>query len=121
VDCNAAVVVNKTQLSKFVHEDTQDRVVPIISASAPYKPQIERWMLNNITRAAPSIGKIVGKGKYASVLWVLNPDRGTYYEIREARPLPASTRRGSYRPSRKNANGSAAATWRSLSLGKPAG
>ena len=31
----------------------------------PYKPKIERWMLNNIRRAAPSIGKIVGKGKYA--------------------------------------------------------
>ena len=31
-------------------------------------------------RAAPSLGKIVGKGKYASVLWVLNPDRDTYYE-----------------------------------------
>ena len=32
--------------------------------------------------AAPSVGKIVGKGKYAGVLWVLNHDRDTYYQIR---------------------------------------
>ena len=42
-------------------------------------------MLNNIRRAAPSVGKIVGKGKYAGVLWLLNPDRDTYYQIREAK------------------------------------
>jgi hypothetical protein len=42
-------------------------------------------MLNNIRRAAPSVGKIVGKGKYAGVLWVLNPDRDTYYQIRPRR------------------------------------
>ena len=51
----------------------------------PYKPKIKRWMLNNIRRAAPSVGKIVGKGKYAGVLWVLNPDRDTYYQIRPRR------------------------------------
>jgi hypothetical protein len=59
----------------------------------PYKPKIERWMLNNIRRAAPSIEKIVGKGKYASVLWVLNPDRDTYYEIREAKTKAYAARR----------------------------
>ena len=32
-------------------------------AQSPYKPKIERSMLNNIRRAAPSIGKIVGKGE----------------------------------------------------------
>ena len=50
-------------------------------------------MLNNIRRAAPSIGKIVGKGKYASVLWVLNPDRDTYYQIREAKTKAYAARR----------------------------
>ena len=59
----------------------------------PYKPKIKRWMLNNIRRAAPSVGKIVGKGKYASVLWVLNPDRDTYYEIREAKTKAYAARR----------------------------
>jgi hypothetical protein len=50
-------------------------------------------LLNNIRRAAPSIGRIVGKGKYASVLWVLNPDRDTYYEIREAKTKAYAARR----------------------------
>ena len=59
----------------------------------PYKTKIKRWMLNNIRRAAPSVGKIVGKGKYASVLWVLNPDRDTYYEIREAKTKAYAARR----------------------------
>ena len=59
----------------------------------PYKPKIKRWMLNDIRRAAPSVGKIVGKGKYASVLWVLNPDRDTYYEIREAKTKAYAARR----------------------------
>jgi hypothetical protein len=54
-------------------------------AQPSHKPKIKRWMLFNTRRAAPSVGKIVGKGKYASVLWVLNPDRDTYYELREAK------------------------------------
>jgi hypothetical protein len=59
----------------------------------PFKPKIERWMLNNIRRAAPSIGKIVGKGKYATVLWVLNPDREYYYDIREAKTQAYAAKR----------------------------
>ena len=62
-------------------------------AQPPYKPKIERWMLNNIRRAAPTFGKIVGKGKHATVLWVLNPDRNTYYEIREAKTKAYAARR----------------------------
>ena len=38
-------------------------------------------------------GKIVGKGKYASVLWVLNPDRDTYYEVREAKTKSYAAKR----------------------------
>ena len=37
----------------------------------PFKPKIQPWMLNNVRRAAPSMGKIVGKSK--AVLWMLNP------------------------------------------------
>jgi hypothetical protein len=59
----------------------------------PFKPKIERWMLNNIRRAAPTFGKIVGKGKYASVLWVLNPDREYYYEARKAKTKAYAARR----------------------------
>jgi hypothetical protein len=59
----------------------------------PYKPKSKRWMLNNIRRAAPSIVKVAGKGKYAGVLWVLNPDRDTYYEIREAKTKAYAARR----------------------------
>jgi hypothetical protein len=37
VGFNVAVVINKTQFSKFVHENlTRDRVVPIISASVSW-------------------------------------------------------------------------------------
>ena len=50
-------------------------------------------MLNNIRRAAPSVGKIVGKGKYAGVLWLLNPDRDTYYQIREAKTKAYAAKR----------------------------
>jgi hypothetical protein len=59
----------------------------------PFKPKIERWMLNNIRRAARTFGKIVGKGKYATVLWVLNPDREYYWNAREAKTKAYAARR----------------------------
>ena len=34
----------------------------------PFKPKIERCMLHNIRGAAPTFGKIVGKGKYAATI-----------------------------------------------------
>ena len=48
-------------------------------------------MLNNVRRAAPSMGKIVGKSK--AVLWMLNPDREYYYAIRAAKTKAYAARR----------------------------
>ena len=57
----------------------------------PFKPKIQRWMLNNVRRAAPSMGKIVRKSK--AVLWMLNPDREYYYAIRAAKTIACAARR----------------------------
>jgi hypothetical protein len=56
-----------------------------------FKPKIQPWMLNNVRRAAPSMGKIVGKSK--AVLWMLNPDREYYYAIRAAKTKAYAARR----------------------------
>jgi hypothetical protein len=50
-------------------------------------------MLNNIRRPAPTFGKVVGHTKYATVLWVLNPDRGYYCEARESKNKAYAARR----------------------------